>query len=263
VEKLSFLSPSTGLGSSSSQSLTPPGGATYLTGNQYRADTSVFALTAEPVTAAEPRVAISPSGGLTETAAGVVVQPEPIRFVVSPVGAGVQYQIDGGPLVTWDGNPVVLPSGTAPFSRRVTYFGTGPVERSRVHIADFAFAPAPPITIGSGVDSNQNGLADDWESYYGLTDPNGDPDGDGLNNLTEQNAGSDPLIRCGEPLTLSLQTIPGNQIRLILNRVLSTAEILEESAELDQWTPLSLPMGSTELVRPASGERRFWRVRLP
>jgi len=43
-------------------------------------------------------------------------------------------------------------------------------------------------------DSNGNGLPDWWERLYGLSDPQGDPDGDGLTNLQEYQLGTHPLI---------------------------------------------------------------------
>src|SRR5688572_14976641 len=42
------------------------------------------------------------------------------------------------------------------------------------------------------LDSDGNGLPDWWEELFGLNDPNGDHDGDGLNNLAEYRRGSDP-----------------------------------------------------------------------
>jgi len=42
-------------------------------------------------------------------------------------------------------------------------------------------------------DSNGNGLPDWWERLYGLSDPQGDPDGDGWTNLQEYQLGTDPL----------------------------------------------------------------------
>jgi hypothetical protein len=48
------------------------------------------------------------------------------------------------------------------------------------------FDVRPPL------DMNQNGLPDAWETTYGVTDPNGDDDGDGATNLQEYWAGTNP-----------------------------------------------------------------------
>jgi hypothetical protein len=58
-----------------------------------------------------------------------------------------------------------------------------------------AFAHVQTDTIVAGADSNTNGLADAWElqnfGYIGV-DPNADPDNDGMSNLQEYRAGTDP-----------------------------------------------------------------------
>ncbi|RPI79563.1 MAG: calcium-binding protein, partial [Desulfobacteraceae bacterium] len=55
---------------------------------------------------------------------------------------------------------------------------------------------AVQLTVLSTPDSDNNGLADEWElRYFGHigVDPNGDADGDGLTNLEEYLLGTDPL----------------------------------------------------------------------
>ena len=51
---------------------------------------------------------------------------------------------------------------------------------------------AVTINILPLADANQNGLPDAWESIYGISDPNGDADGDGATNIQEYRAGTNP-----------------------------------------------------------------------
>ena len=48
------------------------------------------------------------------------------------------------------------------------------------------------LNVTAPPDTNANGLPDTWETKYGVTDPNGDPDGDGQNNLAEYFANTNP-----------------------------------------------------------------------
>ena len=48
------------------------------------------------------------------------------------------------------------------------------------------------LTIVAPPDADANGLPDAWEAAYGLTDPNGDADQDGQNNLQECLANTNP-----------------------------------------------------------------------
>ncbi|MEE2729365.1 MAG: hypothetical protein VYA55_01030 [Pseudomonadota bacterium] len=47
-------------------------------------------------------------------------------------------------------------------------------------------------------DSNQNGMGDNFESQFGVSDPNGNPDGDAYTNLQEFLNGTNPLVNDAE-----------------------------------------------------------------
>ena len=51
------------------------------------------------------------------------------------------------------------------------------------------------FTPTNRVDSDNDGMDDRWETWHGQTNPNGDPDGDGFNNLQEFQRGSHPTVR--------------------------------------------------------------------
>ena len=59
-------------------------------------------------------------------------------------------------------------------------------------------------TGGVGIDSDSDGMSDDWENQYGLipkdpSDGNKDVDGDGYTNLQEYQAGTDPTSASSYP----------------------------------------------------------------
>jgi PKD repeat protein len=58
---------------------------------------------------------------------------------------------------------------------------------------DFKTVVTKTITVGAAIDENpKDGIPDWWETNYGVTDANGDDDGDGLSNIDEYKAGTKP-----------------------------------------------------------------------
>jgi hypothetical protein len=48
------------------------------------------------------------------------------------------------------------------------------------------------FALENGPDTNGNRIPDNWEKFYGVSDPGGDPDHDKLSNFCEYEAGTDP-----------------------------------------------------------------------
>lgn len=140
------------------------------------------------------------------------------------------------------------------------------VTLDHVRFTTGAFLPA-------GLDTDNNGLPDAWEyRYFAVltgTDPNGDPDGDGANNLKEYMSGTDP----GNSASLLRATgldIESNltETRMILrfDAVASRDYIIEGSQDLAIWqnhTTLTADRSDMEVqVSVAPGTlRHFLRVR--
>lgn len=64
------------------------------------------------------------------------------------------------------------------------------------------------LTIVAPPDTNANGLPDAWEAAYGITDPNGDADGDGQSNIAEYFANTNPTNAISTLKILDTQLLP-------------------------------------------------------
>lgn len=243
------------------------GAGRFLLPNQHTPDASVasFGSSAQNL---RPDVTFSPAPGnyapaLAQSgdtggdpAAAVTVR------LVSTQGTTVYYRINaadawtaydpGSPLAVYTTQTIeARTSGSA--IRRGTY--TVAVQNLSV----------PPVT-----DADLNGLADGWEQLFGLSDPNADPDGDGANNLTEQNAGTDPLDPLSSPGTTPLEQVfltsstspDGNTLTLTWPANIGPV-VLQRATSLSSWAPVvPQPSGNTYST-PINTQRDFFRLVRP
>ncbi|MFN8446901.1 MAG: fibronectin type III domain-containing protein [Caldilineaceae bacterium] len=54
------------------------------------------------------------------------------------------------------------------------------------------YSPVLQVLVTNGIDGNNDGMADDWATKFGVSDANADTDGDGVKNVDEFKAGSNP-----------------------------------------------------------------------
>jgi hypothetical protein len=137
------------------------------------------------------------------------------------------------------------------------------------------FAHVQTDTIAPGVDTDLDGLPDAWErlNFPGLglaTSPTADPDGDGMNNLQEYLAGTDPndatsVLR----ITAITAPSPGTAVNLTWNSVSNRCYLVQETLNLigsPLWYDSGLlaisPDGltTTRLVTNTNAAIRFYRV---
>jgi hypothetical protein len=85
---------------------------------------------------------------------------------------------------------------------RFTYSVTDGITNSQVANFD--------LTVTAPPDANTNGLPNAWEATYGVTDPNGDADGDGQSNLSEYLANTDPTNAASALRILGASQTNGN-----------------------------------------------------
>jgi hypothetical protein len=160
--------------------------------------------------------------------------------------------------VSWEGNALTFVQP----SLANTSFGA--TDRGRIERIDFNLSL--PI-----LDLDNNGLPDDWERlYFGRTgiDPFGDPDRDGMNNLAEFKAGTNPNDPNSSLRFIEIQPVSG-AIRLKWSSVADRKYVLQRSANvtgsfLDMVSGiLATPTVNTYLDTTATAPGRyFYRLRI-
>jgi hypothetical protein len=87
-----------------------------------------------------------------------------------------------------------------------------------IFVAHDGITNSPPATLNLIItapqDSNANGLPDEWEAAYGITDPNADHDHDGHNNLAEYRANTNPTNADSALRILAMEFQPGGDLDL-------------------------------------------------
>lgn len=109
-----------------------------------------------------------------------------------------------------------------------------------------AFLAGQFPALAVGLDLNHNGMSDIWELSYGAPDldPNADPDGDGVSNLQESVAGTDPWDPASCP-RITASALSGT------NLIVSLTSAEGKRYELQSWEPRSGEPG-TNWVAEAS-----------
>ena len=184
-----FLGTSPGLGSPGTTNV-PALASLFPVVNQHAPADSV-AVFEPPTVAAFSGLSFSPAPGTYHTTAGAGLQ---VRMS-SASGAPIFYRLGvAQPWIAYSdaAPPTILTTTT--FQAYVDDPQPSPLQSATYVIAD-----APGIVVGPATDANHNGLPDAWEQAFGVSDPNGDPDGDGATNLQEYLAGTDPLDATSVP----------------------------------------------------------------
>lgn len=75
------------------------------------------------------------------------------------------------------------------------------------------------LSVVAPPDTDANGLPDAWETLYGVSDPDGDEDGDGLKNLVEYRANTNPTNAASALRILSVENVYTGDIDLVWSSV--------------------------------------------
>jgi hypothetical protein len=118
------------------------------------------------------------------------------------------------------------------------------------------------------LDRNHDGISDIWSALYSSAGaPTADPDGDGVANLAEAQAGTDPTSAASRFVASSAIDASGNLVVRWLG-IKGKHYYVESSADLHNWTPLVADYVGNDaelvaIVRPAGASAAtsaFWHV---
>ena len=136
-----------------------------------------------------------------------------------------------------------------------------------------AAIPTPQPGSAGSADSDGDGMPDAWESMNGLVvgvnDAGGDPDQDGMSNLQEYLAGTNPQSSASK-LSMAISIASANTARVQFNAVANVSYTLQHRTSLSTGSWLNLqsipaaPSDRTVIVTNVPGtSTRFYRVTVP
>ena len=113
--------------------------------------------------------------------------------------------------------------------------------------------------FGSLTDADNDGMPDEWEIFYGIDDPNGDPDNDGDTNLEEHGAGTNPRDNGSFVLRIISIERSGNDVVITFNGVAGRTFRLERKDELSDPAWMSIA-GLADLTPATTGNAQLTHV---
>ena len=253
------LAPSaSGLGGEVTQLVNPSPGADFALVNQYRRDVSVNLISVTPgVPSGE--VLITPNGGNFAPLNNEIL-PVSVSFSSTFPSAQVFYRLGNSGAWSLDTGDLEIKEPTT-----LQAYAEWKTQRSPVRQAVFMFSDLPDLAASALDDSNGNGISDQWEESFGISDPNADDDGDGESNLTEFQNGTDPRNAA------SFSQLPENTLTaqvtsdgVIIRWPVSLGDELQESPDLQSWEQITegiVQRGNVYEYRVTEPQKSFYRLR--
>ena len=210
----------------------------------------------DPLFTEQPIGQSVPVSGTFTLSAQVSGWPPPFTFDLR-LGAGTPQTSNGdAPYVFFN---IVAPSTVTTVSYRI-------IARNRAFPSGRASAFAPITTLA---DADGDGIPDSWETTYGLGDPLGDADADGLLNREEYQAGTDPTNSLST-LKISSVSWTGASLRMEFQAMSNKTYALQYKGSLSDaaWQTVNSSIArrtnySAVVIDPAPSTTRFYRLVTP
>ncbi len=240
--------------------------ATDTLGRQRAAFRALYVVPADyPPIGQNQNVTLTAGTTATGTVTAFDAEGDPMTFALRQVPANGRVEF----------NPV---TGGFIFQPAHGYVGTDAFEFVPISGGQTGTPATVTFTVHPAADANHNGLPDDWESQYSVSDPNGDDDGDGVTNLQEYRALTHPRSAADHLRLIASTASRTNSIRWAAKG--GVRYRVQYSQDLKTWVDVVRPV-SEEIQAGAYGAagvaewrdasliggivttQRFYRVRIP